>query len=53
MPNQIQLAHSPDTDDIFIYFAIKFGWVDTKGYTFRKHWSSYRITQRYLLGERH
>jgi len=31
---QIQLAHSPDADDIFMYFAIKFGWVDTKGYAF-------------------
>jgi len=34
MPNPIQLAHSPDADDIFMYFAIKFGWVDTKGYEF-------------------
>lgn len=34
MPNPIQLAHSPDADDIFMYFAIKFGWVDTKDYTF-------------------
>jgi len=34
MPNPIQLAHSPDADDIFMYFAIKFAWVDTKGYTF-------------------
>ena len=33
--NPIQLAHSPDADDIFMYFAIKFGWVDTKGYTFK------------------
>ncbi len=32
--NPLQLAHSPDADDIFMYFAIKFGWVDTKGYTF-------------------
>ncbi|MGB5506651.1 MAG: MqnA/MqnD/SBP family protein [Sulfurovum sp.] len=32
--NPIQLAHSPDADDIFMYFAIKFGWVDTKSYTF-------------------
>ncbi len=30
----IQLAHSPDADDIFMYFAIKFGWVDTKDYEF-------------------
>ena len=34
MPKTIQLAHSPDADDIFMYFAIKFGWVDTKGYSF-------------------
>jgi len=34
MPNPIQLAHSPDADDIFMYFAIKFGWVDTKDYSF-------------------
>lgn len=30
----IQLAHSPDADDIFMYYAIKFGWVDTKDYRF-------------------
>ena len=34
MPTTIQLAHSPDADDIFMYYAIKFGWVDTKGYAF-------------------
>ncbi len=34
MPKTIQLAHSPDADDIFMYYAIKFGWVDTKGYNF-------------------
>ena len=34
MPKTIQLAHSPDADDIFMYYAIKFGWVDTKGYSF-------------------
>lgn len=32
--NPIQLAHSPDADDIFMYYAIKFGWVDTKGLEF-------------------
>ena len=31
---KIDLAHSPDADDIFMYFAIKFGWVDTKDYEF-------------------
>jgi 1,4-dihydroxy-6-naphthoate synthase len=30
----IQLAHSPDADDIFMYYAIKLGWVDTKGLSF-------------------
>jgi 1,4-dihydroxy-6-naphthoate synthase len=34
MPNPIQLAHSPDADDIFMYYAIKFGWVDIRGYSF-------------------
>lgn len=34
MSKTIQLAHSPDADDIFMYYAIKFGWVDTKNYQF-------------------
>ena len=29
---KISLAHSPDADDIFMYYAIKFGWVDNKDY---------------------
>jgi len=29
---KINLAHSPDADDIFMYYAIAFGWVDTKDY---------------------
>ena len=29
MTHTIQLAHSPDADDIFMYYAIAFGWVDT------------------------
>lgn len=28
------IAHSPDADDIFMYYAIKFGWVDMNGITF-------------------
>ena len=28
------IAHSPDADDIFMYYAIKFGWVDMAGVTF-------------------
>lgn len=31
---KINLAHSPDADDIFMYYAIAFGWVDTKDYKF-------------------
>lgn len=32
--NNITVAHSPDADDIFMYYAIKFGWVDLKGTNF-------------------
>ena len=28
------IAHSPDADDIFMYYAIKFGWVTMKDVTF-------------------
>jgi 1,4-dihydroxy-6-naphthoate synthase len=28
--SKITVAHSPDADDIFMYYAIKFGWVDIK-----------------------
>ena len=28
------VAHSPDADDIFMYYAIKFGWVSTKDIRF-------------------
>lgn len=28
------IAHSPDADDIFMYYAIKFGWVDMSGVKF-------------------
>ena len=27
---EILIAHSPDADDIFMYYAIKFGWVSTE-----------------------
>ena len=26
---KILIAHSPDADDIFMYYAIKFGWIST------------------------
>ena len=31
----INIAHSPDADDIFMYYAIKFGWVSMKDYLFK------------------
>jgi len=30
----VQIAHSPDADDIFMYYAIKFGWVGIDGINF-------------------
>ena len=30
----ISVAHSPDADDIFMYYAVKFGWVDLEGFSF-------------------
>lgn len=34
MMNTITVGHSPDADDIFMYYAIKFGWVDIKNTRF-------------------
>lgn len=34
MKKNISVAHSPDSDDIFMYMAIKFGWVDSKWLNF-------------------
>jgi 1,4-dihydroxy-6-naphthoate synthase len=31
---KITIAHSPDADDIFMYYAIKFGWVNTGNFSF-------------------
>lgn len=31
---QMLIAHSPDADDIFMYYAIKFGWVEKENTTF-------------------
>jgi 1,4-dihydroxy-6-naphthoate synthase len=33
--NSITVAHSPDADDIFMYYAIKFGWVGSKDTKFQ------------------
>jgi 1,4-dihydroxy-6-naphthoate synthase len=32
--NKTLVAHSPDADDIFMYYAIKLGWVDLHGTKF-------------------
>jgi len=29
LSNSIKIAHSPDADDIFMYYAVKFGWIST------------------------
>ncbi|WP_198305950.1 MqnA/MqnD/SBP family protein [Arcobacter vandammei] len=34
MIKDISVAHSPDADDIFMYYAIKFGWIDIDGANF-------------------
>lgn len=31
---KINVAHSPDADDIFMYYAIKFGWISSSDYLF-------------------
>ena len=31
---RVSVAHSPDADDIFMYYAIKFGWVSLEGIEF-------------------
>lgn len=35
MKKEIFVAHSPDADDIFMYQAIKFGWVDSRILSFK------------------
>lgn len=35
MLKNISVAHSPDADDIFMYMAIKFGWVDSEILSFK------------------
>ena len=32
---KVVVAHSPDADDVFMYYAIKFGWVGNKKYKFQ------------------
>lgn len=35
MKKEISVAHSPDADDIFMYMAIKFGWITNKKFDFK------------------
>ncbi len=35
MKKVVSVAHSPDADDIFMYYAIKFGWVSLKDVEFK------------------
>jgi len=35
MQKTITVAHSPDADDIFMYYAINFGWVNPEGVKFQ------------------
>lgn len=35
MKREILVAHSPDADDIFMYMAIKFGWISNKNFNFK------------------
>ena len=34
MKHTVSIAHSPDADDIFMYYAVKFGWVTLKDVEF-------------------
>ncbi len=34
MKRELIVAHSPDADDIFMYYAIKFGWISSKDINF-------------------
>ena len=34
MKRRIVVAHSPDADDIFMYYAIKFGWIENRNFEF-------------------
>jgi len=40
---KITIAHSPDADDIFMYYAIKFGWINTKCKVKSEKWKEYKF----------
>jgi len=43
---KITLAHSPDADDIFMYYAIKFGWIDVKWRMENGEWRIYNLQNK-------
>ena len=53
-PNRITLAHSPDSDDAFMFFALAEGLVDTEGLSFAHELSDIEsLNRRALAGELH
>ncbi len=47
----MDIAHSPDADDIFMYYAIKFGWISDKNYLFKnKALDIESLNEQSLLG---
>ncbi len=49
---KITLAHSPDADDIFMYYAIKFGWVHLDGFSFENQALDIEsLNEKAILGE--
>ena len=40
------VAHSPDADDIFMYYAIKFGWIDTKWRMENGKWRGFNLKNK-------
>lgn len=48
----ITVAHSPDADDIFMYYAIKFGWISSKKFIFQNQALDIEtLNQKAILGE--
>ncbi len=47
------IAHSPDADDIFMYYAIKFGWVGMPGVRFENLAADIETLNEAVLGGQH
>ena len=47
----ISVAHSPDADDIFMYYAIKFGWVTAKDAKFENIADDIEFKSSYIKGQ--